>query len=188
MDANKEKIKQFDWLTVPTVGGLKRTEFSKDPSNCKTNPNSTHDPLSIRPSLIKKDTIVQVGAASTSLSICLPTTPPVSGSLNLSERLYERFEVNFSKPPHNLQPNTTQATKEGKHPVSVLQELCTQLKWGPPSYNLILAEGPPHLREFQYEVRVNNDIFRPEGKSRTKKDAKTATAAKALEELRRRKL
>jgi len=39
-----------------------------------------------------------------------------------------------------------------KHPVSVLQEICSKKHWGPPSYDLVESSGPSHLMTFLYSV------------------------------------
>lgn len=67
-----------------------------------------------------------------------------------------------------------------KNPISELQEQCTKRKWPMPTYNLVHEEGPPHLRRFQFEVKVNQKWFRPEGTLGTKQTAKAEAADNAL--------
>ena len=39
----------------------------------------------------------------------------------------------------------------GKHPVSALNELCARKKWTI-QYELVAMSGPPHSRNFKYQV------------------------------------
>lgn len=41
---------------------------------------------------------------------------------------------------------------ESKHPVSLLGELSAKRKFGVPTYDLVLQEGPSHQRQFLYSV------------------------------------
>ena len=133
---------------------------------------------------------MQFSAANRALSNYMPMTTGANSFLSLAQPVMERFDPTFLALPSNLQ-NQVSNKPSGlfeKHPVSVLQELCTRRLWNPPIYNLVYNEGPDHLREFQYEVSVNSEIFRPKGTSKTKKAAKTVSAEKAIEDLRRRNL
>lgn len=40
----------------------------------------------------------------------------------------------------------------GKHPVSVLMELCAQKKLNPPDFEMALDGGPSHRKVFKYKV------------------------------------
>ena len=40
----------------------------------------------------------------------------------------------------------------GKHPVSVLQEICAKKRWDPPHYELLELGGPAHKKSFLYKV------------------------------------
>lgn len=42
---------------------------------------------------------------------------------------------------------------ESKHPVSLLGELCAKRKYGPPFYEVVMEDGPFHLRKFLFKVR-----------------------------------
>lgn len=45
----------------------------------------------------------------------------------------------------------------GKHPVSMVQELCAKRKWDLPTYDLVSEEGPDHRKNFVFKV-CNDDI------------------------------
>lgn len=56
-----------------------------------------------------------------------------------------------------MQPNRTAAVKliqdfQGKHPVSILHELCTKKRWEPPTFAEVAAHGPDHLKHFLFKV------------------------------------
>lgn len=42
---------------------------------------------------------------------------------------------------------------QGKHPVSILHELCTKHHWEPPVFEQVLDIGPDHLKHFLFKVR-----------------------------------
>ena len=44
---------------------------------------------------------------------------------------------------------------QGKHPVSILHELCTKKHWDPPVFEQVADIGPDHLKHFLFKV---NDI------------------------------
>ena len=71
----------------------------------------------------------------------------------------------------------------GKHPVSMLQELCQKNKLAPPEFHLESVDGPPHRQSFLISVTVNDIHYQPTSSSATKKEAKTLAATLALQSL-----
>lgn len=47
-------------------------------------------------------------------------------------------------------------TETGKHPSSILHEFCMKRKYGPPIYELVHEDGPPHRKSFIFKV---NDMM-----------------------------
>lgn len=71
----------------------------------------------------------------------------------------------------------------GKHPISVLMELCNKKKWSPPDFTLVDDTGPDHRKRFLFKVTVNGVTCQPSQPSVTKKLAKATAAAAALQAL-----
>lgn len=46
---------------------------------------------------------------------------------------------------------------DGKHPVSLLGELSSKRKWGPPQYDVVMECGPGHAKSFIFKVLLIND-------------------------------
>lgn len=65
---------------------------------------------------------------------------------------------------------------------SLLQEKLSSLKLPPPLYSLVEESGPPHDREFVFQVIVAEKVLGI-GKGRSKKHAQQSAATKALENL-----
>eukprot|EP00118_Oscarella_pearsei_P011763 m.81648 g.81648 ORF g.81648 m.81648 type:complete len:627 (+) comp36241_c0_seq2:202-2082(+) len=78
---------------------------------------------------------------------------------------------------------TSQLHMEGRHPVSVLMEIATQLQWVPPCFELVKCDGPPHARQFLFKVTVNGSQFEAKAPACTKKEAKAKAALAALQGL-----
>ena len=112
-------------------------------------------------------------------------TPPVTHSLDIwsNQSAILTEDVKFRTTKVELGVALNHMTAEGKNSISQLQEQCTARGWGAPTYNLVHEEGPPHMKRFQFEVKVNYEKFKPEGTMATKKGAKAAAAAKALTDL-----
>ena len=47
---------------------------------------------------------------------------------------------------------------QGKHPVSILHELCTKKRWEPPIFDQVAAHGPDHLKHFLFKVNPSTKI------------------------------
>lgn len=45
----------------------------------------------------------------------------------------------------------------GKHPVSMLYELCGKKKWEPPFFEEVFEEGPDHKKNFMFKVNLMNN-------------------------------
>jgi hypothetical protein len=71
----------------------------------------------------------------------------------------------------------------GKHPVSVLMELCAQKKLCPPDFETVLDAGPSHKKVFKYKVKIADQEFEASTVSCSKKQAKALAAMAALEGL-----
>ena len=46
-----------------------------------------------------------------------------------------------------------------KHPVTVIMEVATRRKWGPPSFQQVLDCGPPHRKQYIWKVRYFFYLF-----------------------------
>ena len=75
--------------------------------------------------------------------------------------------------------NTVKLMQEfqGKHPVSILHELCTKRRWEPPMFEQVLDVGPDHQKHFLFKVNVTGVEYRPCVASTTKPEAKAQSAA-----------
>lgn len=62
---------------------------------------------------------------------------------------------------------------------SELQELLSSRRLPPPCYRLVEESGPPHSRQYRFQVLVDNDVI-GEGSGRSKKTAQQAAASQAL--------
>ena len=49
------------------------------------------------------------------------------------------------------QPISMDSLKQ-KHPVSLLGELASKRRWGPPNYQLVSEHGPAHAKNFIFKV------------------------------------
>jgi hypothetical protein len=79
-------------------------------------------------------------------------------------------------------PNPTK-TLVGKHPVSLLVELCSKRRWGAPQFELCFECGPDHMKNFLFKVRVNGNEYKPSVASPNKKQAKAEAATICLQAL-----
>merc|ERR550539_1452855 len=75
------------------------------------------------------------------------------------------------------------------NPISELNELCQQEGWASPIYTVIDTKGPPHLKQFKYQVSIkcsNNPMkfFVTDSYSLTKQKAKAEVAEKAVKALK----
>uniref|UniRef100_A0A914W2X3 Protein SON n=1 Tax=Plectus sambesii TaxID=2011161 RepID=A0A914W2X3_9BILA len=70
----------------------------------------------------------------------------------------------------------------GKHPTSVLMELCSKRRWGPPQFTCI-ESGPSNNRRFLWKVVVNNVEYQPAVPSNNKKTGKGQAAQVVLQSL-----
>lgn len=71
---------------------------------------------------------------------------------------------------------------EGKHPVSVLMELCTKKKWPAPQFTC-RETGPSNNRRFLWKAVVNGVEYQPSLPSNTKKTGKAQACQVALQSL-----
>lgn len=74
------------------------------------------------------------------------------------------------------------ALLKGSDAKSRLQELLSARQLPAPEYNLIMESGPPHDRNFTFQVLLGDDVIGT-GTGRSKKAAQQAAAAVALEAL-----
>lgn len=47
---------------------------------------------------------------------------------------------------------------QGKHPVSILHELCTKKHWDPPVFEQVADIGPDHLKHFLFKVKIETNF------------------------------
>lgn len=78
--------------------------------------------------------------------------------------------------------NVVATDLSGKHPVSLVMELCTKRRWNPPIFNC-LETGPPNNREFLWKVIINGIEYQPAIASRNKKDGKMVACQVVLQSL-----
>ncbi|CAG0914570.1 unnamed protein product [Notodromas monacha] len=67
----------------------------------------------------------------------------------------------------------------GKHPVSILMEMCSKNHWEPPIWET-QDSGPPHLRVFITSVTVRGQTFTPEQPVNNKKQSRHDAALECL--------
>ncbi|XP_075228072.1 uncharacterized protein LOC142328268 isoform X2 [Lycorma delicatula] len=72
---------------------------------------------------------------------------------------------------------------EGKHPVSLLNELCSRKRYGPPIFDCCYETGPDHKKNFIFKVTVNGVEYKPSVASQNKKQAKVEAATLCLRAL-----
>ncbi len=70
----------------------------------------------------------------------------------------------------------------GRDSKSELQEFLSSNGYAPPEYRLIEESGPPHDRQFRFQILVDDTIVGV-GQGKSKKIAQQAAAAKALDTL-----
>lgn len=70
----------------------------------------------------------------------------------------------------------------GRDAKSELQEFLSSNGYPPPEYRLVSESGPPHDRQFVFQIFTDNKII-GDGLGKSKKIAQQAAAAKALEKL-----
>ena len=100
------------------------------------------------------------------------------------------YKLSDSSKNYNLLPSQPKigfrSKQSDKNPIMQLQELCVERAWPMPGYNLVKEDGPPHMKRFLFEVKVNYKTYQSpeEGLERGKKqDAKAAAAGYALSKL-----
>lgn len=54
-----------------------------------------------------------------------------------------------------------QSIVNGKHPVTVLQEVCLKRKWNQPVYTMVNEDGPAHKRHFLMKCTLNQVDYVP---------------------------
>lgn len=98
----------------------------------------------------------------------------LDGGLESARRLVLRlFDEHLDIPDSLLKIND---------PKSALQELLSARHLPPPHYRLLEESGPPHARQYRFQVLVGDEPA-GEGEGRSKKAAQQAAAARALERL-----
>lgn len=93
------------------------------------------------------------------------------GGLRAVERVFKKWIVPLMKDVKRSDPET--------NPKGSLQEYCQKMWHRSPHYEIISAEGPPHAREFQVRVLINDRVL-GEGRGRSKQDAEIAAAREGL--------
>ncbi|XP_071446788.1 uro-adherence factor A-like isoform X1 [Hetaerina americana] len=69
----------------------------------------------------------------------------------------------------------------GKHPVSVLVEICSKRRWKVPHFQLVFESGPDHKKSFLFKAIVNGVEYLPPAPSPNKKQAKAHAASICLQ-------
>ena len=69
-------------------------------------------------------------------------------------------------------------------PISKLQEECLKRAWPMPKYSLVHESGAPHEKKFQFEVKVNYEIYRPSEMGNKKQVARAIAADYAIKILK----
>ncbi|CAD6186250.1 unnamed protein product [Caenorhabditis auriculariae] len=78
--------------------------------------------------------------------------------------------------------NVGTADLTGKHPVSLLMELCAKRKWPNPTFTC-QEFGPSNCKEFLWKVVVNGVEYQPVNGSRVKKDGKSVACQVVLQSM-----
>lgn len=76
---------------------------------------------------------------------------------------------------------TNQSIVHGKHPVTVLQEVCRKRKWNQPVYSIVSEDGPPHKPHFLMKCTLNQVDYIPSFSSPNKKLSKALAAVVCLQ-------
>lgn len=74
-----------------------------------------------------------------------------------------------------------QSIVNGKHPVNILQEVCSKRKWTQPTYTIISEDGPAHKKNFLIKCNLNKVDYVPSFSSPNKKLAKAIAAIVCLQ-------
>jgi len=69
-----------------------------------------------------------------------------------------------------------------KSPKSRLQELAYAHTGRPPTYRVVTVDGPDHARSYEVEVSLEGEVL-GQGSGRSRRDAETEAATKALEQM-----
>uniref|UniRef100_A0A915AJ97 Protein SON n=2 Tax=Parascaris univalens TaxID=6257 RepID=A0A915AJ97_PARUN len=87
-------------------------------------------------------------------------------------------EIHSSKKSHGV----VSMEVAGKHPVSMLMELCSKKHWSPPQFTCI-ESGPSNNRRFTWKAVVNGVEYEPIASSASKKTGKAQVCAVVLQSL-----
>uniref|UniRef100_F1KTB3 Protein SON n=2 Tax=Ascaris suum TaxID=6253 RepID=F1KTB3_ASCSU len=87
-------------------------------------------------------------------------------------------EIQSSKKSHGV----VSMEVAGKHPVSMLMELCSKKHWPPPQFTCI-ESGPSNNRRFTWKAVVNGVEYEPIASSASKKTGKAQVCAVVLQSL-----
>lgn len=104
-----------------------------------------------------------------------PRTLPFVNSVPLKMTLPGSTQQIASQKPPQVKTDFA-----GKHPVSVLNELCSKRKWRQPEYSVVLDDGPAHKKEYIFKVILNNEEYQGATSCNNKKEAKALAAQTAL--------
>jgi ribonuclease-3 len=96
------------------------------------------------------------------------------GGLYVARTLVERLFAELVAAPESLEL--------GRDSKSELQEFLSSNGYSPPEYRLIEESGPPHDRQFRFQILIDETIIGV-GQGKSKKIAQQAAAAKALDTL-----
>jgi len=89
--------------------------------------------------------------------------------------------ANEELPASNKKPGVTFGNDiAGKHPVSVLMELCSKRRWGPPQFTCV-ESGPANSRRFLWKVAVNGIEYQPAVPTGNKRTGKMQAAQVVLQ-------
>ena len=72
------------------------------------------------------------------------------GLISAEEQLWKK---GGGKRGGDVKTLTAMGDLTGKHPVSLLMELATKRKWGPPSFVIAFECGPPHRKQYVFKVK-----------------------------------
>ena len=73
------------------------------------------------------------------------------------------------------------SNQESKNPISALQEKCSKHGWPLPKYEIVRQDGPPHMRRFMFQVKLQGKNYcDPTKFEGSKQKAKASAAAFAL--------
>ena len=110
---------------------------------------------------------------------------PQIDNVNTSKIANQNKTINNQQPIANsceqLTKIANQSIVNGKHPVNILQEVCSKKRWKQANYTIVNENGPAHKKNFLVKCTLNNVDYLPSFTSPNKKLAKAISAIVCLQ-------